>query len=93
MSSSKWTSQGLLSTLYGLWSLSSRTDSTKVLGDKAFNIAPKLQSMVDSKVVFLQWFPNFFIKKSATHTGSRIVYEEATKTSKNKQKKKKTNTK
>lgn len=86
MSSSKWTSQGLLSTLYGLWSLSSRTDSTKVLGDKAFNIAPKLQSMVDSKVVFLQWFTNFFIKKIATQ-GSRIVYEEATKTSKNKQKK------
>ena len=28
--------------------LSSRTDSTKVLGDKAFNIAQKLQSMMDS---------------------------------------------
>ena len=41
-------------------SLSSRKDSTKVLGDKAFNIAQKLQSMVDSKVVFLQWFANFF---------------------------------
>ena len=68
-------------------SSSSRTNSTKVLGDKAFNIVQKLQSMVESKVVFFQWFTNFFIKKSATHTGSRIVYEEATKASKNKQKK------
>ena len=69
-------------------SSSSRTNSTKVLGDKAFNIVQKLQSMVESKVVFFQWFTNFFIRKSATHTGSRIVYEKATKTSKNKQKKK-----
>ena len=94
---SRWVHQNELAKTYSqlymayeeFKSLSSRTDSTKVLGDKAFNIAQKLQSMVDSKVVFLQWFTNFFLKISATYTGSRIVYEEATKASKNKQKKKK----
>ena len=54
-------------------SLSSRTASDEILGNKAFNIA---RSMVDSEVVFLQWFTSFLIKKSVTHTGTRIVCEE-----------------